>query len=205
MLRKIGFLAILLLLIATTVMSALAYFSSQVNTTGQIKSGTLTMQVSANGVDFGSSAVLPWNFNQMAPGDEITGKLYMKNVGTIPAKQVTFEWANILNNPAAKNLAQRIFVTKILDSMDPGDQIGPVTAIADTNADGKTSLAELAALSGRFGFPYDAVSNDPFLPAGGVAWIEMTLQFDPNAGNDFQGIDMVYDLILTARQEHVFP
>ncbi len=198
---------VLVLLIATSVFSAMAYFNSVQTTTGTVSTGTLTMQLSKNGNDFGKGNVgTPWDFSGMKPGDTIDGKLYMKNTGTIDSTQVTFEWGNILNNPVNLALADKIILTNVWDSKNTTDAIAQVTAVADTNVDGKTSLAELAALSSRFGWPYDATSDvEPFLQAGSTQWLYMAFQFDPSAGNEFQGNAMTYDLKITAEQIHVFP
>ncbi len=197
---------LLVLLIATTVFSAMAYFNSAQTTTGTIHSGTLTLLLSQDGANWGGNVGTPWDLSNAKPGDTIAGRLYMLNTGTIDSAQVTFEWGNILNNPSHLALAQHIFLTHVWDSKNTADAIAQVTAMSDTNSDGKTSLAELAALSGRFGFPYDATSDvEPFLKAGEVSWLYMEFQFDPAAGNDFQNNTMTYDLKITAEQVHVFP
>lgn len=197
---------VLVLLVATTVMSALAYFNSAQTTTGTVQSGTLTLVLSKDGTNFGGNVGTPWDVSNMKPGDKVGGYLYMKNTGTIDSTQVTFEWGNILNDPNNLALANRIFLTKVWDSKNTADATAAVTGIADTNNDQKTSLAELAALSGRFGFPYDATSDvEPFLAAGQTGWLFMEFQFDPAAGNEFQGNTMTYDLKITAEQVHVFP
>ena len=156
---------ILVLLVATTVMSALAYFNSDKTTTGTIHSGTLELLLSKDGNNFGGSVGTPWDVPNMKPGDEVSGKLYMKITGSINSKQVTFDLGNIINDPTNKALAEQIFLTHVWDSKNQSDAIVQVTTMSDTNSDGKTSLAELAALSGRFGLPYDAVSDvDPLPP-----------------------------------------
>ncbi|HEY3344362.1 MAG TPA: TasA family protein [Anaerolineaceae bacterium] len=199
----IAVLLVLLVVVSTT--GAFAYFNSAQTTTGTVRSGTLTMDLSRDGTNFGGNVGTPWDMTNMKPGDEVSGKLYIRNTGTIDSAQVTFEWGGILNNPATMALADKIILTHVWDSKNTVDAIAGVTNVADTNNDGKTSLAELAALSGRFGLPYDAVSDrEPFLPAGDTEWLYMAFQFDPNANNDFQGNTMTYSLKITAEQAVVF-
>lgn len=194
---------ILALLIATTVLSAMAYFNSAKTTTGTIHSGTLELLLSKDGVNYGANVGTPWDLSNAKPGDTVAGKLYMYNNGSIDSTQVTFEWGNILNSA----MADHIFLTHVWDSKNTVDAISGVIGVADVSpADGKVSLNELAALSGRYTLPYDAVSDvEPFLPAGSTQWLYMEFVFDPAAGNEFQGNTMTYDLTITAEQVHVFP
>ena len=144
----------------------------------------------------------------MAPGDTVEGKLCMKNTGTVPAKQATYEW---VYSDALKPLADRIILVSAYDSTDTGDQIGQFISMGDgivpgMVADGKLSLTELAWLSNNYGYPFDAVSGGtPWLPAGGSQWLYLKFQFDPEAGNDFQGLNFNYTLKVTAEQSPVFP
>ncbi len=204
---RLTIIILLVALVAVSTFGVFAYFNSAVGTKGTISSGTLDLVLSSNGSSFGKSIALPWDVVNMAPGDKIAGTIWMKNTGSINAEQVTFEWKNILNNPATADLAKHIFLITIYDSTDNGNQAAAVTSMADTNGDHITSLYELAALSGRFGYPYDAVSGavSPWLPAGGIQALYMEFQFDPDAGNEYQGINLTYDLVVTAEQKAVFP
>jgi hypothetical protein len=210
--KRILIVGVLVVSIAVLVTGAFAYFNSQTVNTGNISSGTLTLKV-ASGADcdtltFGDSTTV-WSMANMAPGDFVDGYLCMKNTGTIPANQVTFEW---VYDPALEPLANKINVVSIFDSTDPGDQIAAVIPLCDITipalaGDGICSLTELAYLSNHFGYPFDAVSGVavPWLPAGGTQWLYMKLQFDPTAGNDLQGLSFLYTLKVTAEQVHMFP
>lgn len=197
--------------VAILATGAFAYFNSATTNTGNISAGTLTLKVAGGETlpcsGFGDSTTV-WSMANMAPGDYLDGYLCMKNIGTVDAEQVTFEW---VYDSALKPLADRIFITSIYDSTDSGDQVAAVSGMCDTVTgavvDGNCSLTELAYLSNHYGFPFDAVSGavSPWLPGGGSQWLYIQFQFDPTAGNEFQGLSFDYDLIVTAEQVAVFP
>jgi len=202
----------LVALVAILATGAFAYFSSETTNTGNISAGTLTLKVAGGDSvpcsGFGDSTTV-WSMANMAPGEYLDGYLCMKNIGTVDAKQVTFEW---VYDDALRPLADHIFITSIYDSIDTTDYVSQIGSMCDTYAgsvvvaDGKCSLTELAHLSEALPFPFDAVSDgDPFLPGGGSQWLYIEFQFDPLAGNEFQGLGFDYDLIVTAEQVAVFP
>lgn len=201
----------MIIMLAIGTLGAYAYFDSTRDTTGYISAGTLDLKLGLSGSGpWENSVTLPWDFTNMAPGDSVAGDLWMKNVGSIPSKQVTFEWHNVLNDPANKNFAEQIILTHVWDSKNTADAIVQVVAMADgitgQATDGKCSLAELAQLSVNYGFPFDAVSDvQPFLADGIPAFLHMEFQFNPDAGNEFQGATLSYGLTLTAEQMQVFP
>jgi len=209
--KKVLTLIGLVALVAILATGAFAYFSSETTNTGNISSGTLTLKVAGGDSvpcsGFGDSTTV-WSMANMAPGDYLDGYLCMKNTGSVDAAQVTFEW---VYDSALKPLADAIFITSILDSTDPGDQVAAVAAQCDTVAgatvDGKCSLTELAYLSEHYPYPFDAVSGvvSPWLPGGGSQWLYIQFQFDPLAGNALQGLGFAYDLIVTAEQDTVYP
>lgn len=202
-----------ILLIASIAMfstGAFAWFNSQTINTGNINSGTLTLNVASGDCTAYGSAATVWSMSNMAPGDIIEGKLCLKNTGTVPAKQVTYEW---IYADALRPLADRIFLVGVYDSTDtdPAAVLAQFVAMADGKysgmpADGKVSLTELTWLSNHYSYPFDAVSGGtPFLPAGGSQWLYMKFQMDETAGNEFQGLNLDYTLKVTAEQRNVFP
>lgn len=201
----------MVVMLAIGTLGAYAYFDSERDTTGYISSGTLDLKLGLSSEGpWANSVTLPWNFTNMAPGDAVAGDLWMKNVGSIPSQQVTFEWHNILNNPETKDFAEQIILLHVWDSKNTADAIAGVVAVADgitgQGEDGKCSLAELAQLSVNYGFPFDAVSDvEPFLADGVPQFLHMEFQFNPEAGNEFQGVSLSYGLKIIAEQVHVFP
>ncbi len=97
---------VLVLVLAAGTFGASAYFNSARQTTGYISSGTLDLKLGLTGDGpWANSVTLPWNFTNMTPGDEIAGNLWMKNVGTIDARQVHCGGI-ILRTSRSKNQAQ---------------------------------------------------------------------------------------------------
>lgn len=201
----------LVLILAIATFGASAYFNSPRETTGNISSGDLELKLSlVEGGPWENNVPLPWNFTNMAPGQVVEGDLWMKNVGSIDAQQVTFEWKNI-SNPT---FADHIFLIHAWDSINTADAIGGFIAMADgkmpgTVVDGKVSLNEVAYLSTNYGWPFDATS-DPrpsptFLPSNVPAYLHLAFQFDPLADNTFMNQSLVYGLRITAEQVQVFP
>jgi hypothetical protein len=211
--KKILIVLVLVASVAMLATGAFAYFSSTTNNTGNINSGTLTLGVASgasndcSSYSFGTATTV-WSMTNMAPGDTLDGYLCMKNFGSIAANQVTFEW---VYEDALRPLADRIFLIDVRDSTDPGNVIAQFIAMGDGKypgmaADGKISFTELAWLSNNYGYPFDAVSGGtPFLGPGVSRWLYMKFEFDPAAGNEFQGLVLDYDLNVIARQQNVFP
>ena len=203
---------LMIVILAIGTLGAYAYFDSTRETTGYISAGTLNLKLGLTGSDpWADSVTLPWNFTNMAPGDTVTGDLWMNNIGSIPATQVTFEWHNILNNPANLAFAEQIILTHVWDSKNTADGITQFIGMADGSTglakDGKCSLAELAALNVKFPvWGFDAVTDvEPFLVNGYPQYLHMEFQFNPLAGNEFQGASLSYGLTIVAEQIHVFP
>ena len=209
--KRIITIIALVAILALTTIGASAYFNSQRDTTGTITSGTLTLKLGLNAAGpWSSSVALPWNFSGMAPGETVTGDLWMINTGNIDAEQVTFEWHNIVDNSETVELAEHIFLTEVWDSKNTVDATAAVVVVADgitgLPKDGKASLSELAELSARYGFPFDATSDvAPFLEPNTPQFLHMAFQFDPAVGNEYQGLSMSYGLTIIAEQVTVFP
>jgi hypothetical protein len=211
--KKILVVVSLLIVVALLTTGAFAYFTSGPKTaSGHIQSGTLALKIAGvvpsaacpGDSAFGDTANL-WDLSNMAPGDIVTGKLCMKNTGTLPIAQVAFNWSGMSND-----LASHIFVTHLVNSVS-GDEINAYIA-AYGGSDGKMSLAELNAENYGWSLPpYSGVLDEYwvgarpiFLPVADTEWVEYTFQFDPLAGNEFQGLGFDYTLTITGLQNAVY-
>ena len=196
-----------LILIASIAMfstGAFAYFSSTAQATGNIKSGTLTMKIAAVvpsaacPAEITDTSVTLWNLDNLAPGDIITGKLCMKNTGSLDIKQVAFNWVGMNGD-----LADHLFVTKLFNSRTNVDEIADYITYYG-GADGKMSLAELNNVN--YAIPsgvldeYWVGGNPIFLTPGATEWVEYTFQFDPTVGNGLQNVSFAYTLNITGFQ-----
>lgn len=204
----------LVVVLAIATVGAFAYFNSARTTTGQITAGNLDLKLGLSETGpWENSVTLPWNFNGMAPGDTISGDIWLLNTGTIDARQLTFDW-NSVDNPT---FADHIFLIHAWDSKNTTDAISQFVPYADgkipgSTLDGKVSLSELAYLStfygieASFGYPFDATSDvSPFLPPNSPQYLHLEFQFDPEAGNDLQNAVVNYGLTITAEQKVIFP
>ena len=194
----------LVALVAILATGAFAYFTTSAGATGTITAGTVNMKIASvvpsadcpAYADIDDTSVVLWTDTNWAPGDSKTAKLCFTNTGSLAIPQVGFRW-----NGLTGNLAEHIFVTSIVDSLS-GEEIAGYIAAYDFNHDGFMSLAELGvANSGEqeFFVYWGGVPN--FLPVGtDVSWVQYTLKFDENAGNDLQGATFDFNLQLTGYQ-----
>lgn len=212
--KKLFVVVGLLVCVALLTTGAFAYFTSGPKTaSGHIQSGTLDLRIAgvvpsaacpADGA-FGDTASL-WDLSNLAPGDVVTGKLCMKNVGSLPIEQVAFDW-----NGMTGDLADHLFVKHLINSLT-GDEIAGYITYYDTNHDGNMSLSELNAQNHGWSLPpYSGVLAEywvggipVFLPVGATEWVEYTFEFDPMVGNEFQGLSFDYILTITGLQKAVY-
>jgi predicted ribosomally synthesized peptide with SipW-like signal peptide len=192
-------IVVLIASIALLSTGAFAYFTASGKATGNIKSGTLTLAIagvvpSASCPDsITKDTTTLWDMTNLAPGDELTGKLCMKNTGTLPIPQVGFKWTGM-----SGLLAENLIVTKLANSRT-GDEIGAYNSTCG-GADGIMTLAELQACGGGGESEYWVGGVPVFLPVGDTEWVEYSFKFDPNAGNDLQGLNFDYILNITGYQ-----
>jgi predicted ribosomally synthesized peptide with SipW-like signal peptide len=199
-------IAIVLILIASVAMfstGAFAYFTSTRTITGsQISAGTLNLQL-ANGdcatAAYGETA-LAWNFTNLAPGEFVEQKICMKNIGSVAAGQVIYDWSDLLQTPEGVQLAKQLIIVDIQDNADGANQAGALAT-----GYGIHTLYDLAEFGP--GTPgWDAYSGNiyPFIPASGSAWLYMKLQFNTEADDTFQGSAVTYKLTIKAVQNKVY-
>lgn len=202
---KILIIATLLVSIIMFSTGAFAYFTATAEVTGNIQSGTLDLRIA--GVvpsadcptDITSETATLWVLDNLAPGDVVTGKLCMKNTGSLDIAQVGFNWTGM-----SGNLADHLFVTKLFNSRTDVDEIADYIAVYG-GSDGKMSLAELNAVN--YAIPsgvmdeYWVGGNPIFLEAGQTEWVEYTFEFDPTVGNELQGQSFDYTLAITGFQK----
>lgn len=199
----------LVLILAIGTLGAFAYFSSTASAAGNIRAGSLNLDVAgvAPSVDcatipnaaWGDTTAL-WQYQNLAPGDVATGRLCMKNIGTLDIKQVGFNWSGM---PLL--LAENLFVTKLVNSQT-GEEISAYIGACDGKTgnptDGKMSLAELWGCNGSGEDEYWVGGVATFLPVSApIQWVEYEFVFNTEAGNDLQGAYSDYSLIITGYQQ----
>jgi hypothetical protein len=198
--KRITIIVVLVLSIAMLGTGAFAYFSSTRIITGStISTGTLELLLKndcrgANTALYGETASA-WNFAGMVPGEYVDQTICFKNNGTVAAGRVWYNWSDLLETPAGRAFADKLLIIDIQDNDDGGN------VVTELQAMNIHSLYDLANAGGDPGFDaWSATHVYPYLTAGEEGWMYMKLQFDPNAGNEFQGITLTYKLTLEARQ-----
>lgn len=194
---RITIIVLLVALVIVSTLGAMAYFSSTADGSGTIKSGSLTLYLSTDNTSWGKTVNLPWSAEEMAPGDRKAGYLYLYNAGTIAAKSATFDFKDLVNNPANIDLARNLFITDIRDNFDAGNQISAFETY-DNSDDGNISLYELAVNTPDGYSPTD--TSITFLPAGGTGWLYMEVMLNPAVDNTFQNVRVTYNLTVKANQ-----
>ena len=204
--KRILIVVALLVSVALLATGAYAWFSSSASASGTITSGTLSLKIAAVVPsadcpaygDITESSITLWNNTNLAPGDTFDGKICMANKGSLPIPQVGFSWTGFTGD-----LAEHIFVTKLYNSGNMKDEIADYILYYDKPPkDGKMSLAELQLDLGSSEQEYWVGGVPVFLPVGtGVQFVEYTLQFDPDAGNEFQGLHFDYNLGIMGYQK----
>lgn len=183
--RIILSLAMIVLTIAGVTSATMAYFSDTATSSGNtFTAGTLDLTL-------GESGGAPISLINMQPGDTGSGTITVTNAGSLAGwlgAKSSYVEADGAPNPTdmnANNTANMLLVTAF--TADTVDMLG---AIPDVNSDGRKTV-------------YDMV-NDPSAvppPHAGGSWYSydnnmivgeshvyaLTVQFDPNAGNAYQG------------------
>jgi predicted ribosomally synthesized peptide with SipW-like signal peptide len=129
-----------------------------------------------------------WTMPNMAPGDSVSATLGMKNIGSLTGDlyaEISFVDADRTDDSyiekTAEEVAARLIVTNIawIDNTNPVPGLDLLSYVTDVNGNDLQDLQDLqsALTAGKLGT----------LIAGEDASLAMTVKFDENAGNDFQG------------------
>ena len=211
--RKLGkfgviFLALVLCLGAAG--AGLAYFSSSEIVAVSSDAGTMDLQVSKDG---GSSwydgNTMTWSTPAAwAPGDTATLVVDVRNVGISGALMLGVGGENL---GGTGGLVDVILITEI-DATEYGyadwmgapmsywGDCGAPGSKMDANADGNVTLREFVnwPYSAKFFEGWPPLTTDYLDPnASESKRFKMTFEFDPSAGNEYQGTTASFDLKFT--------
>lgn len=196
--KKKLFLSMTGLLMATALIggATFAEFSSQQTSTGStFTAGTLVMAMT-NDKDTNKIWETPSNW---APGQTVTNTVKFTNTGSIDANHIYFNFNNLQQT---KNMARAINVTNVSEKFNGVDTGNQVTTLATQVGDGQMPLT-LAELASTQYYTWDDKSTDgKTLAAGDQKDYELTFdfQFDPAAGNEYQGATAGFDFTANATQ-----
>lgn len=178
-----------------------AYFSDTEDTGDNVfQAGTIDLTL-------GESAGAPINLTNMKPGDTASGTITVENVGTLDGSLYASSW--YVENDGATNPTDMT-----------ADEFAKMLLITAFTADGNDMLSAIPEVDNNAGKSvYDMVNDtgvsltDYSDPTGGHGWFSydadmivneshvyvLTLQFDINANNDYQGdgITWTFEFLLT--------
>lgn len=184
-----------------------AEFSSQQNaTSNSFTAGTLSIQISKDGTNFGSDGVSgTWvSPSNWAPGQTVDGTISLTNTGSVNAQHIYFGLRNLSHSggTGSVDLMDKIIVKSIKEKFNGVETAEQVQNIASQvgNRDTTLTLKELASSDY---YTWDDQSSDNItLQAGDKKdyALSFQFQFDPNAGNEYQDAKASFDINANATQ-----
>jgi len=166
-----------------------AYLSDTESSTGTFTAGTLDLKIKDQDERFyGDGVTATWTLSNMKPGDSVSGWVRLRNDGCIEPHHLDIDVSNTVIDPpgpesdakeGTDDLDKHMFITHLNYTYYTGTVKADLSDLSDLNNDGKISLDE---------FESQGLHNLPAPPDKNKFYtLNMTLQFDPLAGNDYQG------------------
>lgn len=192
--RKLILIASLIVIVTMAIAAVGASWSQTTHaTTAPFQAATFDMTIGGTGTHevTGICGATNW-----APGDPpVVCRILLHNAGSIPINVV---WSGFsLTGDAV--MANNIYVTEFSDSTGS-------TTLADLGlGSGPVLLSQAAPILNNGYFSNGSDTHGVFIPAGGDGWVQITLAFGANAGNDTIGKQAAFTWTLTAMQTPVNP
>jgi len=177
---------------------------SDTETTGDniFQAGTIDLTI-------GGTGATGVNFTNMKPGDTATATIVVTNVGTLPGSLYASSGyvENDMANAPTPDMTADDFAKMLLITAFTADTVDILAAIPDVDADSRITVYDMVndttgatvtgysdPASGHGWFSYDTD-----MTAAEVHTYVLTLQFDINADNDYQGdgITWTFEFLLT--------
>ncbi len=187
-----------------------AYFSSSETVGVSSNAGTMDLQVSKDGgTSWEDGNTMTWSTPaSWAPGDTATLVVTMRNVGSSGALMLGVGGENL---GGSGGLVDVIHITEFdATEFGGGDYMGipmsywgnagPVGSKMDANDDDVVTLREFVdwPYSGKFFEGWPPLTTDYLDPnASEIKRFRITFEFDPTAGNEYQGATASFDLKFT--------
>lgn len=185
--------------------ATLAYFSDTETSSGNTMSaGTLDLKIRDGGVNWSDGiTTAEWTLSDMKPGHTAYGSVDFKNFGSIYADHMEITCSYTITDPpgpesdteestAADKMAGEMIISNMVYSYDT-NEVDCLPLITDANGNGTKDLYDLKV---------GGVDNLPLRQTGvQFADLNMTLQFSPGAGNDFQGDILDLTMIFVLNQD----
>ena len=182
-----------------------AYFSDTETSTGNtFTAGTMDLKIKDGG-EYWTDGITTaeWTLPNMLPGDSTYGSVSFKNVGSIYADHMEIGADYTITDPPgpesdtqentpADDMAGNMTIT-VMEYTYDSTKIDCLPLIANMNGNGVKDLYDLK-YGGVDGLPLAQSGEQP-------AYIDMLVQFNPNAGNNFQGDTLNLTMIFTMNQD----
>jgi predicted ribosomally synthesized peptide with SipW-like signal peptide len=200
--------------------ATLAYFSDTETSSGNtFAAGTLDLKVSDWNEGFGDGVTATWTLADMKPGDKKYGYVKVDNVGSIDANhlEVTCDYTVTEESPVVEPdtdpdtdehpdaMAKQMVITSArYDDGDydidllTGDNL--VTTGNEDRSDWRIDDADGDAKITLYDLKHDPSDNLP-PPNNEQYTFRMTVKFDEDAGNDFQGDTLNLTVVFTLNQD----
>ncbi|MCD6240801.1 hypothetical protein J7K27_04675 [Candidatus Bathyarchaeota archaeon] len=179
-----------------------AYFSDTATSSNNVfTAGTFDLKLSNDGSNYYDSVSATWTASDWAPGETCEATLYLRNVGSVPAKLVSVHGENLDGALADAVLLTKIVYTEGGTEYDVTDWFITQTGM-DSDNDGKVTLTEFMAWSETYSMLFwtgDWGGDENYLPPD--QHIILGFTFDPDAGNEFQGATVSFDIVVGAYQD----
>ncbi|MBU3967162.1 MAG: M73 family metallopeptidase [Euryarchaeota archaeon] len=203
---KSALTAILTIAFVSSLLGAgtLAYFSDTETSSGNtLTAGTLDLKIKDGGLIWRDGiATAEWTLSNMKPGDSTYGSIDFKNFGNLYANhmEITANYtitdppgpeSDTQENTPADEMASEMVLTNMVYAYD-STEVDVLPLISDENGNGKKDLYDLK---------YGGADNLPLSQVGVQrSSIDMTVQLNPDAGNNFQGDTLNLTMIFTMNQ-----
>ena len=177
------------LVVGMTSVGTFAFFSDAERSTGTFTAGTLDLKIKDQDEHFyGDGVTATWTLSNMKPGDSVSGWVRLRNDGSIEPHHLDIDVSNTVIDPpgpesdakeGTDDLDKHVFITHLNYTYYTGTVKADLNDLSDIDGDGNISLDE---------FESQGLHNLPAPPDKNKFYtLYMTLQFDPSAGNDYQG------------------
>jgi len=208
--RILSIILALGLVIAVVSAGAWAYFDDvETSTDNTFTSGSFDM-ILHGGTQDGDSVIGTWvSPSNWSPGETLYAELNFTNNGSIDAMHIYFQFTDFTcdDKGDGSNFAD-VIIVKTLKERFNGVETGNLAGYIDSqvgNNDGVLTLQEFAgwAVNWYGYYTFDDVSGDGILLAAGNHWdyqLILEFEFDPNAGNEYQGDTCQFTLVARATQ-----
>lgn len=157
----------------------------------------LNLTIKDHDEDYGDGVTATWTMSDMMPGDSVTSWVKFMNKGNTAATNLTINCTSVTIDPpgpesdteeGTTDLDKEMIIAAMIYYYDVNKQIDCLSLLNDSNSNGNKDLDDLEA--------------PILLPAPGMTEVyatnlTMTLQFNPDAGNNYQGDELNTTFIFT--------